>query len=198
MRVFIGIGLPPVVQNAVDHAVEAVRRMRPPVSWVPAANLHITLKFLGETSGERVRALEELLEAVAAGSAPFSLRAGAGGVFPGIRNPRVLWAGVRDPLELVGELQQNMENALSGAGFPREDRRFHPHITVGRVRGVLPPGWGERFVQLLSDREFGVVPVESLRMFESRLAPGGAIYNVVRDFPLTGSPRTRERQEETS
>jgi len=197
VRIFVGVGLPPGVRDAVDGSVDPLRRTRPPVSWVPVANLHITLKFLGETPQQRMPVLEETLDAVAAGCAPFSLRAAGGGVFPGVRSPRVLWVGFGEPLELAGELQQNMENALSGAGFPREDRRFHPHITVGRVRGALPAGWGERFVRSLSGRDFGIVPVESLRMFESRLAPGGAIYHVVREFPLTGSPRTRERQEET-
>jgi 2'-5' RNA ligase len=186
------------VRDAVEEAVGPVRGKGAPVSWVAKGNLHITLKFLGETAPERLRVVEELLAGVSAGFPPFSLAASGGGAFPGARNPKVLWVGFLEPLELVGKLQQNMENALSGAGFPREGRRFHPHITVGRVRGVLPPAWGERFVRSLSVREFGTVPVTSLRLFESRLTPGGAIYNVVRDFPLGGSPRTRENQEETS
>jgi 2'-5' RNA ligase len=198
VRVFVGIGLPPGVRDAVEEAIGPVRGAGAPVSWVAKDNLHITLKFLGETSPERLRVLEELLVGVSAGFPPFSLAAAGGGAFPGKRNPRIFWVGFPEPLELVGKLQQNMENALSGAGFPREDRRFHPHITVGRVRGALPPAWGERFVQSLSGREFGTVPVTLLRLFESRLSPGGAIYTVVRDFPLGGNPRTRENQEETS
>jgi 2'-5' RNA ligase len=184
VRAFIGIGLPPGVRDAVEDAIGPVRGTAVPVSWVVKGNLHITMKFLGETSPENVRVLGDLLPGVAAGFSPFPLVAAGGGAFPGNRNPRVFWVGFLEPLELVGKLQQNMEEALSGAGFPREDRRFHPHITVGRVRGVLPPAWGERFVRSLSGREFGVVPVSSLRLFESRLSPGGAIYTVVRDFPL--------------
>lgn len=197
MRCFIGIGLPPAVRDAVADAVRGRSDARGPVSRVAAGNLHVTLKFLGEIRTERVSALEDALAGVAAGFAPFDLRAFGGGAFPGPEKPRILWVGFREPLELVGKLQQNIENALSGAGFPREDRPFHPHITVGRVRGVLPPAWGDRFVQGLAGRDFGTVPVSSVVLFESRLSPGGAIYSVVREFPLGNDPRRRESEEET-
>lgn len=198
MRIFVGIGLPASVRDAVEDTVAPLRGKGVPVSWVAKENLHVTMKFLGETPGDRRRAVEECLSGVASRFSPFSLAAVGGGAFPGIRNPRVLWVGFLEPLELVGKLQQNMENALSGAGFPREDRRFHPHITVGRVRAVLPPAWGERFVRSMSGREFGAVPVASLRLFESRLSPGGAIYTVLRDFPLGGGSRSPGNEEGSS
>ncbi len=188
MRAFLGIGLPGEVRDAVAAAISAVRNTHAPVSWVARGNLHITMKFLGEISPGQASAAGEVLAAVAGGISPFSLEAEGGGVFPGTRNPRVLWVGFREPLELVGELQQNMEDALSGAGFSREGRRFHPHITVGRARGALPPAWGDRFVQALSGRKFGIVPVASFTLFESRLTPAGAVYTVLRDIPLRGKP----------
>lgn len=198
MRSFIGIRLPAAVRDAVSEALRGMRETKGSVSWVAKGNLHLTLKFLGEIRDDRVPVVVGALEGVAAGIAPFSLGASGGGTFPGPRNPRVLWVGFREPLELVGKLHQNIENALSAAGFPREDRPFHPHITVGRVRGVLPPSWGDRFVQGLSGREFGDVPVSSVALFESRLTPGGAIYSVVREFPLESGPRRRESEEETA
>lgn len=198
MRCFIGIGLPAAVQDAVAEAIRGMRDAKGPVSWVAKGNLHVTLKFLGEIGRDRLAVLGWALDGVAGGFAPFSLDAAGGGAFPGPRNPRVLWVGFREPLELVGKLQQNIENALSGAGFPREDRPFHPHITVGRVRGVLPPAWGDRFVQGLAGREFGNVPVSSIVLFESRLAPGGAIYPVVREFPFGNDPLRRKSEEETA
>ena len=91
-----------------------------------------------------------------------------------------------------------MENALSGAGFTRDDRPFHPHITVGRARGVLPPAWGDRFVRALSGRHFGEVPVPKITLYESRLAPGGAVYAIARDFPLSGGTRGRRENKESS
>jgi 2'-5' RNA ligase len=195
---FTGIALTEECRSAVAAAVAPLRADPAPVSWVVPANLHITMKFLGEISRDRMRAAVDALAGVAAGFPPFGLEAEGAGVFPGTRNPRVLWVGLREPLELVRELQENMENALSGAGFPREDRPFHPHITVGRARGVLPPAWGDRFIRALSGRRFGEVPVPKVTLYESRLSPGGAVYTVVCDFPLSGGARGRRENKERS
>jgi len=195
MRAFLGIGLPAGVREAIAAATAQVRSLRAPVAWTAPKNLHITLDFLGEISPERVALVERSMRDVASGIGPFSLTAEGGGAFPGTRNPRVLWVGFLEPLELVRQLQQNMGNALSGDGFPLEDRPFHPHITVGRTRGVLPPAWGERFVQALSGKGFGVVPVSSFTLYESRLGPGGAAYTPLCDFRLEGSCKREIREE---
>jgi 2'-5' RNA ligase len=195
MRAFLGIGLPAGVRDTISSAIETVRGLRAPVSWVATENLHITLKFLGEMKPDQVRLVEETLRVVATGIPPFSLTAEGGGAFPGTRNPRVLWVAFLEPLELVRQLQQNMENALSGAGFPREDRPFNPHITVGRIRGPLPPAWGERFVKALSGRRFGVVPVSSFTLYESRPGPGGVVYTPRCELRLE-DPGTRNTGEE--
>ena len=184
MRAFLGIGLPSGVREAVAAAIAPVRGLQAPIAWTAEKNLHITLVFLGEILPERVALVKRSMRVAASGFDPFSLTAEGGGAFPGTRNPRILWVGFLEPLELVRQLQQNMENALSGAGFPREDRPFHPHITVGRTRGALPPAWGERFVQALSGKRFGVVPVSSFTLYESRLGPGGAMYSPLCDFRL--------------
>jgi 2'-5' RNA ligase len=195
MRMFLGIGLPADVREAIAAATAPLRGLHAPVAWTAPKNLHITLNFLGDIPAERAAVVGRSMRVVASGIGPFSLAAEGGGVFPGTRNPRVLWVGLLEPLELVRQLQQNMENVLSGAGFPREDRPFHPHITVGRTRGALPPAWGERFVQTLSGKGFGVVPVSSFTLFESRPGPGGAAYTPLCDFRLEG-PGGRETREE--
>jgi len=198
VRAFLGIALPEDCRAAVVGAIAPLRADPAPVSWVAPGNLHITLKFLGEILPDRLVGIRDSLAGVAGRFAPFTLEAEGAGVFPDPRNPRVFWVGLRDPLELVRELQQNMEYALSGAGFTREDRPFHPHITVGRARGVLPPAWGDRFVRGLSGRRFGRVPVPSFTLYESRLSPGGAVHTVVRSFPLSGAPQGRRENEESS
>jgi len=195
MRAFLGVGLPADVRETIVSAIAQVRSLHAPVAWTAPGNLHITLKFLGEIPPERVPLVERSMRAVTSGIEPFSLTAEGGGAFPGTRNPRVLWVGFLEPLELVRQLQQNMENALSGAGFSREDRPFHPHITVGRTRGALPPTWGERFVQALSGKGFGVVPVPSFTLYESRLGPGAAVYTPLYDFRLEGSGKREIREE---
>ncbi|MGB7630104.1 MAG: RNA 2',3'-cyclic phosphodiesterase [Candidatus Deferrimicrobium sp.] len=198
MRAFLGIALPSGVRESIAAAIAQARGLHAFVAWTASKNLHITLNFLGEIPQERVAAVERSMRVVANGIVPFSLTAEGGGVFPGTRNPRILWVGFLEPLELVRRLQQNMENALSGVGFPPEDRPFHPHITVGRTRGALPSGWGERFVQALSGKRFGLVPVSSFALYESRLAPGGAVHTPLCDFRLESSGKREIREEKES
>jgi len=195
MRVFIGIGLPAECRRAIREAVSPLRAKRAPVSWTPEPNLHVTLKFLGQTPPERVDEIGALLVETAKGFGPFEFAVEEPGGFPTLRAPRVLWVGIREPLELVGKLHENMENVLSGAGYPREGRRFHPHITVGRVRDRLPPGWGEEYAKALSGKSFGVVGVSSIQLYESRLSPGGAAHYVLRDVPLLREPANPGREE---
>ncbi|HSL98988.1 MAG TPA: RNA 2',3'-cyclic phosphodiesterase [Candidatus Limnocylindria bacterium] len=194
MRLFIGIGLSPDCRRAIAGAVSHLREKGIPVSWTPEHNLHLTLKFLGETPVSRVNELAGLLAEAGRGIPPFMLRVGEAGAFPTLRAPRVLWIGIREPLELVRKLHQNMENALSGAGFPRDERPFHPHVTVGRVRGRVAPGWGETYASAVSGVAFDTVSVASYRVYESRLSPSGANYSVLREVPFGGeADRTEKR-----
>ena len=195
MRAFIGIGLPPECRRAIAEAVTPLRAKRGQVSWTPERNLHVTLKFLGEISPVRIEEIASQLFAAAGGISPFRIAVEEAGGFPTLRAPRVLWVGIREPLELVGKLHENIENTLSSAGFPREEKRFHPHVTVGRVRDRLPPDWGEQFAKALSGKSFGAVDVRSFQLYESRLSPGGAEYHVLRDVPLPRGPANTEREE---
>ena len=190
MRAFIGIGLPGACRAAIARALSAFRAEFGRIAWVREQNLHLTLKFLGEIRPDQVEGLATLLSASALDIPPFDCDVTGAGAFPSLRAPRVLWIGIREPLELVGKLQQNIETALSRSGFPREDRPFHPHVTAGRVKGGLPPGWGDRFAGALSGVGFGSTRVESFQLYESRLSPAGATYTVVREFPL-GAGRSR-------
>lgn len=194
MRLFIGIGLSPDCRRAIAGAVSPLREKGIPVSWTPERNLHLTLKFLGETPASRVNELAGLMAEAGRGIPPFLLRIEEAGAFPTLRTPRVLWIGIREPLELVRKLHQNMENTLSGAGFPRDERPFHPHVTVGRVRGRVAPGWGDTYASAVSGVTFEAVSVASYCVYESRLSPSGANYLVLREVPFgEEADRTEKR-----
>ena len=198
MRCFIGISLPDIVRRDLAKAVQEFCLEQAPVSWTVPENLHITLKFLGETDKKRVFAVEKGLAEIAAGFPAFSLQTAGGGIFPDPRDPKILWAGFGEPLELAGKLQQTISNTMMLVGFPAEGRLFHPHVTIGRVRGTLPTGWGDRFLRYFAGRTFGIVPVSSIILYESRLSKGGAIYSVIREFPLMGASRSGESEKETA
>jgi 2'-5' RNA ligase len=186
LRSFIGIGLPRECCRAIAGAISPLGAKGLPVSWIPERNLHLTLKFLGEIPPGRIDEVAGLMAGAAREIPPFEFRVEEGGGFPSLRAPRVLWIGIREPLELVGKLHQNMEDALSGAGFPRDERPFHPHVTVGRVKGKVAPGWGEKYASVVLATTFGTVYATSYRLYESRLSPSGANYTVLREIPFGG------------
>lgn len=192
MRMFVGIGLPEECRTSIVGALSPLAERGLPVSWTRAENLHITVKFLGEVPDARVEEMGELLAEAAGETAPFRLVVEGAGGFPTLSSPRILWAGVREPLDPVRKLHQNMEKILAGAGFPREGRPFHPHVTVGRVRRRLPAGWTERFGGSLSGIRFGDVPARSYQLYESRLSPSGSAYRVLVDVPFGGRPGKTE------
>lgn len=174
VRLFVGIPLPDVVRQTLGREMAALARTVPrgAVRWVPEANLHLTLKFLGGVGEERVAHLSRgLASALSCWRVmPASLEAGVM-LLPGARRPRVVAAGVaagESLLRLAGRLEAWAENE----GFPVETREFRPHITLGRVRqgfGPLPglPGAVIAPCAFFLDR---------VHLYESRLTPHGARY----------------------
>src|SRR5262245_5385218 len=98
------------------------------VAWVPAANLHVTLKFLGSAQEESIEAISQQLSRVAAKHAPFELRARGLGAFPSLEKPRVLWVGAEGG-DAIMKLQKDVDAAMVELGFPKEEQAFHPHFT---------------------------------------------------------------------
>jgi RNA 2',3'-cyclic 3'-phosphodiesterase len=197
MRAFIGLALPGECRASIARALSPLMDRSAGVAWTPERNLHVTMRFLGEIAPGRVGEVGDRMAEAAREVPPFEFSVEGPGGFPSLRDPRVLWVGVREPLELVRKLHQNMENALAAAGFPREGRAFHPHVTVGRVRRELPPGWAAHFAGILSGKRFGVVKAGSYQLYESRLSPAGSVYTMLRDVPFGGETAATGQEEQS-
>jgi len=183
MRLFVAVHLPQEIRDGLAAVQERLRRLQADVSWVKPANLHITLKFLGETEPKRLGRIGPVLAEVARGMAPFSLTVAGVGTFGG-RIPRVVWAGVREGAAPLEALAGAVENGLARAGFPKERRQFTAHFTLGRVRS---PRNAEVLLAAIRDEStepLGVVSVEQFVLMQSRLDPGGSIYTALERFPL--------------
>jgi 2'-5' RNA ligase len=154
------------------------------VSWVAPENFHVTVKFLGSVDDTRVQSVIDALHTAAHGHAPFDLEVGGLGAFPTATRARVLWAGLLAGLAPLAALAGSVEEALSGLGFPRENRAFSPHITLARVR---EPARAPALAEALnagSSRRFGRVAVPAMALMRSDLSPKGARYSVLASIPL--------------
>ncbi len=183
MRAFIAIDLDAELKTTLQDLVLKLKRTGADVRWAGAAGMHLTLKFLGEIGAESVSAVEAVMGAAAAAAPRFPLVLRGTGTFPEGGNPRVLWAGFEETPSLE-TLQRALEDGLEREGFPREERAFHPHLTLGRVKG--PSRLREAVLELEknSDRRFGEMTVRKLTLFESVLRPQGAEYRAAAEVDL--------------
>jgi 2'-5' RNA ligase len=192
IRTFIAIEMAPDVRQGLATLQEELVRNVPgrAVRWVEPDSIHLTLKFLGDTESGAVGQIGDRLEALAAANEPFQMRLGKLGCFPNPRRPRVIWVGVEsDAVEGGGpliRLQRAVEENLEELGWPAEKRRFHPHLTLGRVKeseqvvqARLP--WGLQRVQ-------GQQQATEICLIESDLRPTGAVYTVLRRATLAKRP----------
>jgi 2'-5' RNA ligase len=183
MRLFIAVPLPHRPLAEAAHLLRGLEARNWPVRWVREEGLHLTLKFFGEVTSDRVDAIEEMVQFATAGMRPIEMAIQGGGAFPTRQRPRVLrlevWAGPE--LEL---LQDRLERGGERIGFPPEGRPFRPHITLGRVREGhrLPPGAVPHLEGLPHGTPF---LAERVVLFESRLAAGGPAYQARVEQQLT-------------
>lgn len=149
LRAFIALNVPVhTIRRIAEFQRDVQKRTAATsakINWVPPANMHVTLKFLGEISQESVSAIEDRLRRDLQNVAPIALRIADLGAFPSWEQPRVIWLGAASPTEndisresdakqnALTRLAQQVESALVELGFDAESRPFHGHITLGRV-----------------------------------------------------------------
>lgn len=134
MRIFIAALIPPEVRQAIKDYVESIKEKWEGVRWENWEKFHVTLKFLGEVDESKLGDIEESLRLGGQGVVSFEMTITGLGGFPTLRRPRVLFVDLSDNNEL-SKFQLSLEERLEDIGFARENRRFKPHITVGRTKG---------------------------------------------------------------
>jgi 2'-5' RNA ligase len=154
-------------------------------------NLHVTLKFLGNTDLALVPEISLLVERAARPRTPCQFTITGIGAFPHAERPNVVWAGLEGKgAEMMAALAADLETGLEPVGFPRENRPFVPHLTLARVK-ARPP---ESLRKLLSDHaktEFGTATIDEVELIRSEPGPDGSRYSVLATSPL-GESRPAE------
>jgi 2'-5' RNA ligase len=179
IRAFIAIEIDPVTASQIAAAIERLKPRSAAIRWVGAGNFHLTLKFLGNIDESQIEPIGAALFNALHLFPRLTINAKGLGVFPSMKRPRVLWVGLVGN-EIVS-LQAKVEWALTPLGFAPEEKKFTPHLTIGRWRhGDRADRTLEKeLVQELgrwSDYEFGVTSVDEVILFQSDLKPAGAIY----------------------
>jgi len=175
-RGFISIDLEPT--SEVIEFSHSVADCGPRFKVPKPENLHLTLRFLGQTDEKRIDPIITAIDGSIAGVEPFTMELKGAGAFPSVKSPRVVWIGLHNAEELI-TIASKLNDNLIDAGFSKSKDRFHAHLTIARIKsrkGV------KKLVKLLdasSDRTFGTMDVERIVLKKSILTPQGPIYSDV-------------------
>lgn len=182
MRAFIAIDLDEALKKSLADFVEELRPLARNVRWVGRPGMHLTLKFLGEIAEADVCGISSALEEIGRRQRPFPLVLQGTGAFPpGRRIPRVFWVGVA-PVPALISLQEEIENEMGKRDFERENRPYHPHLTLGRVKSPEPLDPLILELQRHKERLFGEMNVQRFILFRSVLRPSGAEYTILKEM----------------
>jgi 2'-5' RNA ligase len=184
LRLFLAIDIPPAARDALAGVQKAFQSLDLKAAWVPPANVHLTLKFLGETHLGLVPELKTRMQHSAGQSHRFSLSLGAVGVFPHWRNPRVLWVGMEDPEGGLPPLIRCIEDETAAMGFERDDRAKVPHLTLARIKSPRGKGRLKERAEALEPITAAPFEVASFQLIVSELSRQGSRYTTLARFAL--------------
>jgi 2'-5' RNA ligase len=190
IRSFIAIELPEAVKTGLQQL--QTQLTLPQYSFVKCVapeGIHLTLKFLGNISSQKMTDITRVMEQASQRVSPFQLQITEVGAFPNVRRPRVLWVGIKGDVDKLVGWQQHLDNGLVPLGFAKEARPFTPHLTLARLRENCSPGDRLQFGEMIAGSHVEVdykFTVTSLNLMRSQLFPSGAVYSRLAEVKLKG------------
>lgn len=183
IRTFIAIEIPELIIEEISRVQNELKRTQAQVGWVKPGNIHITLKFLGNTDESKISDIAGQIKKSVAGIPPFEIMIQGIGVFPNFRRPRVVWIGTGHNDQLL-KLAKNIDTNMSHLGFEKENRPFKAHLTLGRVKGIR--GMHECLDVLRQNNDFkgGSFLADYILLIKSELKPTGAVYTPLKKIKL--------------
>ncbi|MFQ5886848.1 MAG: RNA 2',3'-cyclic phosphodiesterase [Anaerolineae bacterium] len=191
VRTFVAIELSASIKSELTRVQEMLKEKiaTPHLRWADPANVHLTLKFLGNVPLDRIQEITAALKEACAGLSPFIMDVSGLGCFPSTNNPRVIWVGVQEETGRLKRLQEGVEESLATLGFKPERRPFRPHLTLGRVRKQAHGGARRiigGIVSATSVGDLGQMEVGEISLMKSVLLPSGAQYSCLEMIALEG------------
>lgn len=197
LRLFIAVDVPGETIVVAKRTIERLRRTGIDARWVEPSRLHLTLWFLGNVPAEEVPAICRAIDRAAASVAPIDLVLRGAGAFPDVSNPRTVWLGVHGGEGGLVALHGALGRELEPLGFLPEERRYRPHVTLGRVRHGDPAATGRLAAELalLADLPAGASGIDTVSLVESTRGRDGPDYEALHTADLGGEPLGEKPQD---
>lgn len=199
MRTFLAIEIPPPIHTLIRQTQQeletrlAAAHHGQTIRWTAPAAVHLTVRFLGESTDEQRRLLQGVLPRLATEQKPFTLTVQEVGCFPHVHAPTIIWLGLQPTDQTLFQFQAQIEQAAQAAGFAAERKPFRPHLTIGRMRHAIERSQQRAIGQILA-RGLATPPnrlltgafvVTSLVHMQSELEPAGARYTPLQLFKFS-------------
>lgn len=180
LRTFIGIEPGKAIRDRIVALQDTLAQLGTEVKWVEPENLHVTMLFLGEVVDKEVPEVCRAVSVCAGRHRPFTMSIEKAGCFPHPRRPRVLWVGIGQGTRELCALHDDLEGPLFELGcYRREDRKYTPHITLGRVKSDRPT---DKLASALSHNagwKGGDIEVRDVHVMSSELTSTGPVYTIL-------------------
>jgi RNA 2',3'-cyclic 3'-phosphodiesterase len=187
IRAFIAVEISDEVREGLKALQQELKKAGARVGWVAPENIHLTLVFLGDVFRSQVETLALALDAAAAETASFRYEVAGSGFFGSPRSPRVIWVGVNEQDNAVTGFQAWIVTRVRELGLKTEERPFHPHLTLGRVRTRDRVDELTSLLASAKSTTFGLVEVHRLLLMQSHLEHQGVRYSVLHQSALKGA-----------
>ncbi len=190
MRLFIALPLPSNIESKLSEIIDDLKSHEGKVKWVKPNNIHITVRFLGETDQGQVPVIKNIMDNVSSKYNSYNLTIDRLGGFPNLNKPRVIWAGLTDDdqISIMARMVKEVEYDIRKLGFDPEEKRFKPHLTLGRIKALKDL---DELLDYL--RSYKLEPTQfilnRLCLFKSTLTPQGPIYECMHEVELEKQDR---------
>ena len=184
IRAFIAVDLSESIRSGVAKLIKAVEPHVDDTKWVSPENLHVTLKFLGDVPLNELPALIKAVQKGTENVEAFDLEFLGCGAFPDLLSPKTIWLGCDRGADELTILASRIEDELFRLGYPKESRRFSPHLTIGRLKKGGAARSLAEFFDVYKEKPFGSCGVDEVVIYSSELTRQGPKYDALATVPL--------------
>ncbi len=176
IRTFIAIDLSEENQNKLALIQDKLKECPTCVRWVKPENIHLTLKFLGDISQNKIQKIIKLIPGIYKDAAPFAFDITHLGAFPKISRPNIIWVGIENNADKLRGLADKLEHGLVSLGFAKKPKKFSPHITIGRVKNFKGV---KKFIEAIESIQIDPPLLQddiTISLYQSTLTSQGPVY----------------------
>lgn len=182
LRTFIAIDLPEHIKNILVELQQILKDASIEASWVKPRNMHLTLKFIGDTPNSKIEGITGTLSEISEEFKPFEAKLLDFGVFPNAHSPKIIWVGLDDNFRILPNMAGIIEGKMQKWGFKREHRPFTPHLTLARIRSRVDARLLKEKMDSLKgyfDDKKTSFPISHISLIKSTLTLSGPLYDLL-------------------